>query len=138
MTRAYYDPSRAPQRTSSIAGRAFLLVGGLTVAYFAWGPVGRIGTGGTDTPHAFLVLAAIPPLVVAACVVAAGARLDPKLDADRRWRWAAAILLVCVLAPFRQLGPYGLTLNAVVALTAAASIYAAHARTVERRSVDHR
>ena len=98
------------------------------MAYFAWGPVERIGTGGTDTPHACLALAAIPPLAVAACFVAAGARIDPKLDAARRWRWAAAILLVCVLAPFRQLGAYGLTLNAVVALTAVASIYAVHSR----------
>lgn len=132
MTRPYDAPNRPSQHISLLAGRVFLLFGGLTVAYFAWGPVERIGTGGTDTPHACLVLAAMPALILAVSFVAAGARIDPKLDAARRWRWTAAILLVCVLAPFRQLCTYGLTLNAVVALTAAACVYAAHSKRTTR------
>lgn len=41
-------------------------------------------------------------------------------------RWAAAVLLVCALAPFDRLGAYGLAINLAIGLLAVVAVYAAY------------
>lgn len=120
-------PEPGTHRAALLGCHAVLVLGGLGVGLLARGALGQLGTGTADTPDVGLVLAALPLLALAVCFVVYGLRLDRALGEAPMWRWAAAVLLVCALAPFDQLGPYGLVINVAHGSAAAAAICAAHA-----------
>lgn len=125
------DQERPAHRAALLGCHGVLVAGGLAVGLLARGPLDELGTGATETPDVGLVFAALPLLALAVCFVAYGLRLDRSLSEAPRWRWTAAVLLVCASAPFDRLGAYALTINLTIGLLAAAAIYAAH---VDRRA----
>lgn len=129
---------RGTSEAATLCCRGVLVAGGLGLGLLARGPLGQLGAGTADTPDVGLVFAALPLLVVAVCFVASGLRLDRALNKATKWRWTAAVLLVCALAPFDQLGAYGLVINLALGLAAAVVVYAAHAggRVRHRRRPD--